>query len=115
MIDWERFNEEFVQYFDKAFVLQIIDMFLAEYDARLSVIEQNILDLDFAHVKSNAHDLKSLTGNFRASLPEALARELEQMGAENKNEGLIEVFQKLKPAVIELSQELITYRMTLIS
>jgi HPt (histidine-containing phosphotransfer) domain-containing protein len=114
MIDWERFNEEFVQYFDKAVVIQIIDIFVAECETRLADIEKSITLLDFAGIKAGAHDLKSLSGNFRAPEPEELARKLEIMAIDNKDQGLMEVFLKLKPAAIELMHELISYKKTLV-
>ncbi|MBK9290353.1 MAG: Hpt domain-containing protein [Bacteroidetes bacterium] len=84
------------QYFDKPIVLEIIDIFLNECDGRLESIRQDIATNNMSALKFDAHSFKGVVSNFMADETTAIARELEQRGANGNNEGLNELFEKLQ-------------------
>lgn len=108
MIDKETFRDNF-KYYDKAIVLQVIDMFLEEYNDRFTVLEQNIRDLDFKNIDHNAHSLKGVVTYMSTELYE-LARILEFKGKECESSGLQETFDTLKQSTLQLAEELVEMR-----
>ena len=63
MIDKATFKENF-QYFDNELVVEIIDIFLNEYEERLAQIEDDFNKPDFISLKFNAHSYKGVVANF---------------------------------------------------
>ena len=107
-IDWKEFNEYF-QYFDNKTISDVINIYIVEYDERMSSLEKYILDKDLVNLKKKSHSFKSVVLNFQAPYVVELLQSLENMAAENKDEHILEIFEKLKPASKELLIELIDY------
>lgn len=95
MIDSEKFKENFV-YLDKEVVIEIIDIFLSEYEERLVNIQKNISEKDFAGLKFNAHSLKGVIANFMDPSTIELSRALDEKAKQEEVEGLQELYENLK-------------------
>ena len=108
VIDWEQFNENF-QYYDKSIIIEVIDLFLEEYEPRIANLGKNIKEKDFASLAFNAHSLKSVISNYMAPSALEITRKLEELGKNQTSEGLDEVFTKLKSITQELLIELKDY------
>ena len=108
IIDWDQFNENF-QYYDKDIIKEVIDIFVDEYDVRISNLQKNIDEKDYANLGFNAHSLKSVIGNYMAPRAYELNRRLEELAKNNSYEGINETFAELKNATKELLDELKNY------
>ena len=108
VIDWDQFNENF-QYYDKEIIKEVIDIFVDEYDNRISNLQKNIEDKDLNNLAFNAHSLKSVISNYMAPKAYELTRKLEEL-AKNKSEVEIpQIFAELKITTKELLFELKDY------
>ena len=107
-IDWNEFNEYF-KYFDKDIITEVINIFISEYDERMSTIEKNIFDKDFVNLKFHAHALKGIVANYKAPYVVELLQSLEDMAKEKKEEQIPQTFEELKKLSKELLDELIDY------
>ncbi|MBE0649056.1 MAG: Hpt domain-containing protein [Bacteroidales bacterium] len=105
MIDREKFKENFV-YLDNEVVIEIIDIFLGEYEARLTNIQNNISAQDYAGLKFNAHSLKGVIANFMDPPTIELSRSLDERAKHESSEGMQELFVNLKQATESLVTEL---------
>ncbi len=108
VIDWAQFNENF-QYYDKSIIIEVIELFLEEYDTRMANLQKNIDENDFPGLAFNAHSLKSVIANYMAPPAYELTRKLEEMAKNNVQEGISEVFSDLKITTRELLRELNEY------
>lgn len=88
MIDRARFNENF-QYFDKEIVVEIIDIFISEFDERFANLHDNVRCRDFDKLKFNAHSIKGVIANFMDPPTIELSKRLDEM-AKNKIENGLE-------------------------
>ncbi len=109
LINDQSFNESF-SYFDKEIVVEIIDIFLNEYEDRLSTIKKSIDDVDFQNLKFQAHSLKGVVANFSAPKVQELAKILENKGADSINENLNEDFEELDKLVRTMVEEISVLR-----
>lgn len=105
LINNQSFNESF-SYFDKEIVVEIIDIFLNEYEDRLSAIKKCIDETDFPGLKFHAHSLKGVVANFSAPSVQALAKQLEDKGTNSQNDNLTEDFGELDTLVRQMIEEL---------
>jgi len=108
IIDWEQFNENF-QYYDKAIIREVIDIFVDEYDDRISKMKKNIEEKDFTNLAFNAHSFKSVIGNYMAPRAYELTRRLEESAKNNPGEAIPEIFIDMCAATNELLVELKDY------
>ncbi len=108
VIDFVQLNENF-QYYDREIITEVIDIFLDEYDDRISNLEKNIAEKDFKALAFNAHSLKSVIANYMAPKALELSGRLEEKGLNHSEEGLIELFAELKDTTKEMLQELKDY------
>ncbi len=109
IIDEKAFTETF-QYFDSSIVLEIIDIFIQEYPARIASIRNDIANGDFARLKFDAHSLKGVVANFFAHTAQQHARDLEMKGAAKDGEGLHQLADALDLACHELIEDLNTMK-----
>jgi len=114
MIDRKKFNENF-QYFDKEIIVEIIDIFLSEYDERYQKIESNVREKDFVQLKFNAHSLKGVIANFMDPVTIEYSRRLDEMAKEKEEVGLQKLFDNLLTSSQELLEELKSIRKELTS
>ena len=105
MIDRQKLHQNF-QYFDKETIIEIIDIFFAEYPERVEKIDKNIKDRDFVQLKFNAHSLKGVVANFQDPATIELSRRLDEMAKNQESYGLESVFENLKTACGKLLNEL---------
>lgn len=108
MINKENFRNNF-QYFDKSVVLQVLDIFLSEYQDRFNELEKNVSELDFKAIDNNAHSFKSNVAYMSEELHE-LARILEFKGKEQDSSDLRESFDNLKSATLLIIDDVIELR-----
>ena len=108
IIDWDQFNENF-QYYDKEVITEVVNIFLNEYDARISTLQKNIDEKDYTNLAFNAHSFKSVIGNYMASKAYEPARKLEELASNNSEEEILKTFLELKLNTKELYFELLDY------
>jgi HPt (histidine-containing phosphotransfer) domain-containing protein len=63
MINEEKFAETY-SHFDKETVVEIIDIFIEEYDERIEKITRQLKTKDFEELKKSAHAFKGVVANF---------------------------------------------------
>jgi HPt (histidine-containing phosphotransfer) domain-containing protein len=114
MIDRTKFNENF-QYFDKEVVIEIIDIFVSEYDERFSNLDKNIRERDFDKLKFNAHSLKGVVANFMDPVTIDLTRRLDEAAKYREEKGLDDLYTQLRQASENLLSELKQFRTELTS
>lgn len=105
MIDREKFKENFKS-FDKEIVLEIIEIFLDEYDTRMEQLNKNINENDLESLRFNAHSFKGVVANFLAEEPKNISRQLEENAKQGITEGNPELFEQLKVKTDEMIEEL---------
>ncbi|MCK9449134.1 MAG: Hpt domain-containing protein [Bacteroidales bacterium] len=105
VIDQQMFMNTF-QYFDKHIVLEIIDLFIRDYPARMSDIKKAIDTKDFSTLKFDAHSMKGVIANFMAEETEDIARTLENKGADEEGTMLEETYIKLEKSGAKLVDDL---------
>lgn len=76
---------------DAEFLVELIDIFLAEAPQLLANIRRAVEDKDAAGLRLAAHSLKSNSTNFGAMTLSGLCRELEGMGKAGTLEGAAEL------------------------
>jgi HPt (histidine-containing phosphotransfer) domain-containing protein len=107
MIDHSRF-EQFQRHFDQELILEIIDVFIREYQTRMKTLFVNIEEKDFLNLAENSHAFKGAISNFMASGPVDLCAKLERMAQQEKSEELEKIFLELKSAteilIVELTE-----------
>lgn len=114
MIDWQKYNDTF-QWYGKDVEIELIDVFNSEFTGRMTKIEQNVQDLDFEQLKFNTHSLKGTIGNYYDAESTELAKALELMAKNGQDEGLTDVFLKLKEASGKLLKELLDHKSELLN
>ena len=108
VIDWAQFNDNF-QYYDKTIIIEVINIFIEEYDDRISNLQKNIDENDLTALAFNAHSLKSVIANYMAPTAYELTRKLEELAKNNSEEGIADIFSQLKSTTKELLLELKDY------
>ncbi len=109
MIDWEKFNEIYL--YNSGIACEIIDIWVADYDDRLTELTKNIAERDYKGLDDTAHSFKGTVVNFYDPETEKYSYLLEQMGKRKiPDEGMEETFDKLKIAADKLLIELKEYR-----
>jgi HPt (histidine-containing phosphotransfer) domain-containing protein len=63
MINEKKFADTYV-HFDKETVVEIIDIFIEEYEERIGKISQQIENRDFENLQKSAHAFKGVIANF---------------------------------------------------
>lgn len=105
IINKEQFQENF-KFFDKEIIVEIIDLFINEFDDRMKSIKDSIDNSDMEALKFSAHSLKGVISNFVAEEPRELAKKLEDK-ADNKDESdLVEIYHNLYASTAQLVDEL---------
>ena len=112
VIEWEKFNDNF-QYYDKGIIIEVIDIFVNEYDDRIRKLQENIDENDFAKLAFNAHSFKSVIANYMAPKALELTRKLEDAANKNADDSIQQIFNDLKIASKELLIELKDYLLKL--
>ena len=105
MIDRKRFNESF-QYFDNDVIIEVIDVFLNEFEERLNKLHTAITENDLPEIIFQAHSFKGVFGTFCAAEPFELSSKIEELAKNNISAGLPELFTRLHTATFELAKEL---------
>ena len=113
MVNKQAFTDTF-QYFDKAVIIEIIDIFIDESPERLIVLEQNINEANFDKLRFNVHSLKGVVANFAAPAAvekikvfERTAAELvETEGAGFNKEDMLSSLATIKHMVFEMIEDL---------
>jgi len=114
MIDHEKFKQNFY-YLDKEVIVEIIDIFLSEFEDRFNTIQKNIADRDFNGLKFSAHSLKGVISNFMDPVTIELSRKLNEMAKDEQSAGLTDLFENLKRESESLARELREMRAGFIS
>ncbi len=105
VINKEQFQENF-KFFDKEIIVEIIDLFIGEFDDRMKSIKDSIESSDMAALKFNAHSLKGVISNFVADEPQLLAKQLEDKADQEDQTVLIEIYHNLYTSTAILVDEL---------
>lgn len=105
IVNKEKFQENF-KYFDKEIIVEIIDLFINEFDSRMNTIKNSIDKLDMDSLKFSAHSLKGVIANFVADVPESYARKLEIKAKINDHSDLDKLYQQLYDSTEKMVNEL---------
>lgn len=113
MVNKEEFLETY-NYFDNSLLVEIIDIFLNEYEGRLEKIYKDVTEHNFKDLRFDAHGIKGVIANFCAPDAWQIARDLEFSGQEymeNNGESFIEAdviasVDSLNKSVIEMASDL---------
>ncbi|HOI86328.1 MAG TPA: Hpt domain-containing protein [Lentimicrobium sp.] len=108
MLDKQAFRETY-HFLDKEVIIEIIDIFLSEYETKLQKLEQNLADGDLPGIRFTAHNIKGVVSNFNVSELYQQAKELEQTATalvESGGEGLDKEAMLLKIREIRKSTEI---------
>ena len=108
VIDWDQFNENF-EYYDKEIIIEVISIFIDEYDSRISELQKNIDEKDYTNLAFNAHSFKGMIGNYMAPKAYELTLKLEQTAKNDSKEGISETFIEMQIITKELLFELQKY------
>jgi HPt (histidine-containing phosphotransfer) domain-containing protein len=108
VIDWEQFNDNF-QYYDMEVIKEVIYIFINEYDSRISNLQKDIDDKDYANLAFHAHSFKGVIGNYMAPEVYEVGRKLEELAIAKSSEQIQELFDKLKSGSNDLLFELTNY------
>ena len=110
VINKEQFQENF-KFFDKEIIVEIIDLFIDEFDERMMNLKSNIEASDMEQLIFHAHSLKGVISNFVADEPRELARALEEKAKEKDQPALIDLYYKLYNSTSKLVEELKTIKL----
>ncbi|MDO9510774.1 MAG: Hpt domain-containing protein [Bacteroidales bacterium] len=105
MIDRATFTGMY-ENFDKEVVVEIIDIFINEYNDRIATLQANITDNNTDSLYKNAHSIKGVIANFYDDEARDLAYKLEQKGKNGDMSGITEIFVNFKTASRNLLNEL---------
>ena len=113
MVNKEEFLETY-SYFDKSLLVEIIDIFLNEYEGRLEKIYKDVREHNYNDLRFDAHGIKGVIANFCAPEAWQIAKDLEFSGNEfisNNGEGFVEAdvlarVDELRDSVIEMVSDL---------
>jgi HPt (histidine-containing phosphotransfer) domain-containing protein len=114
VIDRREFNETF-QLFDRGTIVEIIDIFLSEYEGRFATLRKNVAERDFQALKLSAHSFKGVVANFKDPLTTSLSVRMDQMARQEIIPGLDEAFREMEIQASLLKEELEALRRDLIS
>ena len=109
MIDWDKFNE-YLQGYDNALILEIIDMFINDYPEKITTLQKTIDAKDFPGLDIIAHTIKANCATFGDAESRDLALKLELMGKNKVDDDMNGVFEQLVSAGDELISELKKYK-----
>ncbi len=109
MIDWDKFNE-YLQGYDNALILEIIDMFINDYPEKITTLQKTIDAKDFPGLDIIAHTIKANCATFGATESAELALKLELMGKNHADEDMKGVFAQFITSLEKLILELKEYR-----
>ncbi|MFZ4545805.1 MAG: hypothetical protein ACOYN4_00140 [Bacteroidales bacterium] len=112
MINWEEFNS-FYQYFDNEVIIEIVDLFLEEYEGKMETLKKSIDELYFEEIQRNLSSIRGIIRNFYDPVADAASNRLKEMGYSETSVGITEEFEKFKIAADKLVIELQEYRKTL--
>lgn len=85
MMDKEAFKENY-KVFDPEIILEIINIFMDEYQGRLSKLQQSFNEKAYQTFKFDIHAFKGVIGNFTTGTPFEQAKILEQFAEEKLSE-----------------------------
>lgn len=84
MVNKQEFLDTY-NYFEKSILIEIIDIFVNEYNGRIEKIYNDVKERDFNALRFDAHGLKGVIANFCAPVAWEQARDLEKKGTELQN------------------------------
>jgi HPt (histidine-containing phosphotransfer) domain-containing protein len=105
VINKEQFQENF-KFFDKEIIVEIIDLFVDEFDERMLNLKSNIEASDMEQLIFHAHSLKGVISNFVAIEPREHVKALEEKAKEKDQSGLIDLYNKVYTSTSQLVEEL---------
>lgn len=105
MIDRKEFNE-YWKNFDHELLVEIIDMFIAEYDDRFTALNKNVADGDIDQLQFNSHSLKGVIAHFKDPLTIEKSIRLNLMAKNKVEKGLKEALEDLQVHTLKLIEEL---------
>lgn len=106
MINRNEFNQNF-QYFDKEIVIEIIDIFINEFEERFRNLKDDVSVHNFDKLKFDAHSLKGVIANFMDPDTIELAKRLDEMAKNKVTNGLEDTLVSLEVKSRVLLSELI--------
>jgi len=114
MINRKLLDETFSDY-DRETVIEILDLFISEFEGRFEKLHRNISERNFPELLLHAHSLKGVISNFSDPECTILATELDLMARNQTVKGLEDVLEELEKNSRLLLKELAAIRDSLIS
>jgi HPt (histidine-containing phosphotransfer) domain-containing protein len=113
MVNKQEFLETY-NYFDKDTLVEIIDIFLSEYEGRIQKIYTDVREHNFKDLRFDAHGIKGVIANFCAPVPWQVARDLEfsatsfieNNGADFSESKVMEAVDTLRDYVAKMAVDL---------
>jgi hypothetical protein len=65
MIDRQKFNREFVDYYGNEMVIEVIDIFITDYPEHFRVMRKGLEEKMFKTLQGETHKIKGVIGHFR--------------------------------------------------
>ncbi len=121
MVNKQVFLETY-HYFDKSVIIEIIDIFLDEYQGKLEKLYNDVKARDFTGLRFTAHNLKGVVANFSApsllemvkNFEKSAAELVEQSGAGFDEAGVTQVIDNIRASLIEMAGDLTQIRAELV-
>jgi HPt (histidine-containing phosphotransfer) domain-containing protein len=114
MIDRKLFDETFSE-FDRETVIEILDIFISEFEGRFEKLHRNVEMHNFDELRLNAHSLKGVVSNFMDPACTGLAIEFDRMARNQMEAGLDSALVTLEESARHLLAEIKSIRESLIS
>ncbi len=92
---------------DWDFLKEAVDMFVSDYPPMIETINKALKAGDANTVGRTAHALKGMVGNFQAKTTAKAALKLEELGRNNRLEGMNQAYEALAGKLAELEKTLL--------
>ncbi|MEA5111190.1 hypothetical protein SDC9_15552 [bioreactor metagenome] len=121
MVNKQVFLETY-HYFDKSVIVEIIDIFLDEYQGKLEKLYNDVKSRDFTGLRFTAHNLKGVVANFSAPTLLEMVKNFEKSAAELVEHGgagfdeaaAMQVIDNIRASLLEMAGDLSKIRAELV-
>jgi hypothetical protein len=113
MIDRIKFDDTF-QYYETEVKIEVIEIYLSEYQERFTTIRNNIVQKDFRNLAYSTCVQKGVVSYFCDPLVIKLSRQLFDMARNNVEDGLEKLFEELEISNGLMAEELKAIKVELI-
>lgn len=91
---------------DKELLLELLDIFLEDYQLKRDLLQKAIDNKDFDEVRNLGHSLKGASGNISAKGLREVLMQIEEMGKNGNIDGIDELVKAMDSNFSELEVEI---------